>query len=218
MNNNNSFLGNIPLITRNLLIINVILFLATILLKKIDLMDMLGMYSWNMSEFKPYQVLTHMFMHNVYTQKGAIDFTHIFFNMFALFMFGSILERFWGAKKFLIYYLFTGIGAAFLQQLVWQLTGTYLAFAIGASGAIFGLLLAYGWMFPNEKLIFIFLPIPIKAKYFVIIYGVVELFLGVARFSGDSVGHFAHLGGMLFGLILLLYWRKKGLMYNERIR
>lgn len=211
MNNNSSFLGNVPLVTRNLLIINVFLYFATSILRGrgIYLDALMGMYFWQMEAFSPYQFITYMFMH------GGIG--HLFFNMFAVWMFGSVVERFWGAQKFFLYYFFAGIGAGLIQQLVWQYTGGY-GVTIGASGAVFGLLLAYGWMFPNEKLIFIFLPVPIKAKYFIIIYGLMELFLGVASFRGDSVAHFAHLGGMIFGLVLLLYWRKKGLIYNEHIR
>lgn len=208
MNNNSSFLGNIPPATKNLLIINALFFLATNLLRQID-WNFLGMYYWLSEDFKTYQIATYMFMH--------ADIGHIFFNMFAVYMFGSVLENFWGAKKFLYYYFFAGIGAAIIQQLVWHFSGN-AGVTIGASGAVFGLLLAYGWMFPNEKLFFIFIPIPIKAKYFIIIYSLMELFLGVVSVSGDNIAHFAHLGGMIFGLILMLYWRKKGKLYNDGIR
>lgn len=224
-------MGNLPDATKNLLIINVLMFIVTYVLglKGIDLNNILGMHYFLSSAFKPYQIITYMFMHG--------GFTHIFFNMFALFMFGAIVERVWGAKKFLFYYFFAGIGAAITQQVVWYfMADNYVSsvignvhsvtesmqyadqilshfVTIGASGAIFGLLLAFGWMFPNEKLIFIFIPVPIKARYFIVFYAFLELFMGVASFSGDSVAHFAHLGGMLFGLILLLYWKNKGKLF-----
>ncbi|VBB48266.1 conserved membrane hypothetical protein [uncultured Paludibacter sp.] len=204
MNNRAYFGGGLPQAVKNILIINVLLFAATYFLKNIN-WDFLGMYYWQTSEFKLYQVITYMFMH--------ANLAHIFFNMFAVFMFGAVLEHFWGAKKFLFYYFFTGIGAALAQQVVWYLSGNYGGITIGASGAVFGLLLAYGWMFPNEK-IYVYFALPVKAKYFVIIYGLMELSLGVANFSGDNVAHFAHLGGMLFGLILMFYWRKKGRLYS----
>lgn len=205
MNNNNSssFLGNIPPATKNIIIINALLFLATQLIKTFN-WNILDMYYFQMGNFKLYQIITYMFMH--------ANWGHIFFNMFAVFMFGSVLEHFWGAKKFLFFYFFSGIGAAVVQQLIWYLTGSFGA-TLGASGAVFGLLLAYGMMFPNEKLIFIFIPVPIKAKYFIWIYGLMELTLGVANFSGDDVAHFAHLGGMLFGFILLIYWKRKGKLF-----
>lgn len=211
------------------------MFLATVLIKNIDLNSLLGMHYWQASKFHPYQVITYMFMH--------AGFSHIFFNMFAVYMFGALLERVWGTKKFLLYYLVSGIGAAFVQQLFWYIefnnyfnalnqaivingaeNVTYAisqlnevmnrAVTIGASGSVFGLLLAFGWLFPEEKLFLIFLPIPIKARWFVLFYGLAELFLGVAQFSGDNIAHFAHLGGMLFGLVLLLIWKKQGKLYS----
>jgi membrane associated rhomboid family serine protease len=137
-------------------------------------------------------------------------FDHIFFNMFALFMFGGVLENYWGQKRYLIYYLATGIGAGLVQLLVCHLQGyIYPVPTIGASGAVFGLLLAFGMLFPDTPLFLMFVPIPIKAKYMVIGYGLIEFFFGVANNTGDNVAHFAHLGGMLFGIILILYWRKK---------
>lgn len=207
MDNRNSFFGNIPAATKNIIIINTLLFLATQFVRAFN-WDILGMYYWQTNDFKLFQIITYMFMH--------ANLSHIFFNMFAVFMFGGVLERFWGAKKFLLYYFVTGIGAALAQQLVWYLSGNFAGVTVGASGAVFGLLLAYGMMFPNEK-IYLYFAIPIKAKYFIIIYGLLELFLGVANFSNDNVAHFAHLGGLVFGIILMLYWRKKGGYYNERI-
>lgn len=203
MDNRNSFFGNIPAATKNIIIINTLLFLATQFVRAFN-WDILGMYYWQTNDFKLFQIITYMFMH--------ANLSHIFFNMFAVFMFGGVLERFWGAKKFLFYYFFTGIGAAIVQQLVWYYTGNFNGVTIGASGAVFGLLIAYGMMFPNEK-IYLYFAIPIKAKFFIIIYGIVELSLGVANLSGDNVAHFAHLGGLIFGLILMLYWRKKGRLF-----
>lgn len=242
MNNyRSSFLSSIPPVVKNLIAINIILWLASVvspgLLHRFgvntELSDILGMHYWASSKFNAAQLITYMFMH--------AGFEHILFNMFALYMFGGILERLWGPKRFLFYYLVTGIGAAIVQQLFWTvefhsaLTALNHAIStdivnaqslieqkrlfldspyfitIGASGAVFGLLLAFGWIFPNQELYVMFIPIPIKAKYFVFFYGIVELFMGVAQFSGDSIAHFAHLGGMLFGAILIIIWKKKRL-------
>lgn len=160
--------------------------------------------------FYPIQVVSHMFMHG--------DLFHLFFNMFAVYMFGSAMESLWGAKKFLIYYLFTGFGAMLLYLLV-QYLGVVISGAdismientpmLGASGAVFGLLAAYGMKFPNNVIQLIFPPIPLKAKYFVLIYGALELFLGISG-ANTGIAHFAHLGGALFGVLLILYWRKTG--------
>jgi membrane associated rhomboid family serine protease len=187
-----------------------------------------------------------MFMH------GGIN--HLFFNMFAVFMFGRVLETAWGPKKFFVYYIITGIGAAALQILVTYLrirgiegslspdivsqvqAGATSVMAnvndhdaiqnlfalintpmLGASGAVFGILVAFGMLFPNTELTLLFPPIPIKAKWFVIGYGVIELSLGVVDRVGDNVAHFAHLGGLITGLIILLYWRKKGFTTNGNI-
>lgn len=205
--NNSSFLGNIPPAVKNILIINVLFYIAQQVVKSFN-WEMLGMNYFLSDDFRIYQIVTYMFLH--------ANLGHIFFNMFAVFMFGTALEHFWGAKKFLAYYFFTGIGAAIAQQLVWYLTGSE-GITIGASGAVFGLLLAYGVMFPNER-VYIYFAIPMKAKYFVWLYGLMELFLGVVSISGDNVAHFAHLGGMVFGLLPLLFWRKKGRLYNDNIR
>lgn len=260
MNNyRSSFFSNIPVVVKNLIAINFIMWLATLVLPQIsgrwggniDLTDFLGMHYWAADKFNLAQLITYMFMHG--------GFGHLFFNMFALYMFGGVLENYWGPKKFLIYYLVTGIGAGIVQQLFWTVeyhsaltainnaiqnqSGEYLIpyqhvyekflrfgsltdftvsdtlklkslflnapVTIGASGSVFGLLLAFGWMFPEARLMMLFFPVPIRARIFVIIYGVAELFLGVASFSGDSVAHFAHLGGMLFGVIMILFWKKK---------
>ena len=256
-----SFLNSIPPVVKNLIAINIILWLASAVTPglfsrlgvNVDLTDILGMHYWASSKFNPAQLITYMFMH------GGLS--HIFFNMFALYMFGGILERLWGTKRFLFYYLATGVGAAITQQLFWTIeyhsvvsalneaisanSGNVLLnyqsalsqyfrlenistfdapaiiemkkmflnmpITVGASGAVFGLLLAFGWLFPEEKLYVMFIPFPIKARIFVLIYGVIELFMGVAQFSSDSVAHFAHLGGMLFGVILILIWKQKRL-------
>jgi membrane associated rhomboid family serine protease len=236
-----SFLNSIPPITKNLIAINLIMWLATLVLPNfferwglnVDLTDILGMHYWLSDKFSLAQLITYMFLHG--------GFNHIFFNMFALYMFGGALEQFWGTKRFLIYYLITGIGAGIVQQLFWTvefqstLSAVNTAIAnstidapslieqkrafldmpitIGASGSVFGLLLAFGWLFPEARLMLLFFPVPIKARIFVLIYGVVELTLGVAQFSGDNTAHFAHLGGMLFGAILILIWKKKNKLY-----
>ena len=233
------FLSSIPPVTRNILFINLIIWLACYLFRGYDLVNILGLHYIQSDGFYLYQLITYMFTHEA--------FSHLFFNMFALFMFGGVLERNWGPKRFLIYYMVTGIGAALVQMLVCYLrilslskglpedalsaltSGNYNLIAqymyqypnmqsilqmfntvtIGASGAVFGILLAFGMLFPNTPLFIIFIPIPIKAKYFVIGYGLIELFLGISNRSGDNVAHFAHLGGMLFGIFMILYWRKK---------
>ena len=211
----------LPTVVKHLLIINVLMYLATITLTRfnIDLNDILGLHFFKASDFRIYQLITYMFMHG--------NFGHLFFNMFALWMFGNTLENIWGSKRFLLFYLVCGIGAGLCQELVQyiqyasslaqydnvNLNGrivsmdTYLNMmtTVGASGAIYGLLLAFGMMFPDSRIYLYFL-FPIKAKWFVIGYAVLELVLG---FQGvDNVAHFAHLGGMLFGLLLILYWRK----------
>lgn len=218
---------DLPLITKNLLIINGLCWLASIVLGRmgIDLVRYLGLHYVLADNFNAAQLVTYMFMHD------TSSISHLFFNMFSLFMFGRTLEMVWGPKRFLTYYITTGIGAAIIQQLAWSfeyreiLFGAYTSIntgvhiftvaefmnhlvTVGASGAVFGILLAFGMLFPNAELYMMFIPIPIKAKYFVVFYGIVELFMGVRSAAGDNVAHFAHLGGMLFGLILILYWRK----------
>ncbi len=216
---NSGFLGSIPTITKNLIIINFICWFAEIVFARqgiVDLTEILGLHFYKADSFRIYQFITYQFMHD----PGGIS--HVFFNMFAVFMFAPALESLWGPKRFLFYYLFTGIGAGIVQQFAWAFDIHNLALdsasqealynsmvTIGASGSIFGVLLAFGMLFPNTQLMLLFPPIPMKAKWFVIIYALGELFFGVANFSGDNVAHFAHLGGMLFGIILILYWRKK---------
>jgi len=185
----------LPPVVKHLLIINVIVYLATVVLERYgyyNITNMLALNSIPTGRFGLWQLLTYMFMH--------ASFSHLFFNMFALWMFGYILENYWGSRRFLFYYLVCGVGAGLCNILIpgWGLT-------VGASGAVYGVLLAFGMMFPEERIYLYFL-MPIKAKWFVIGYAVIELLEGI--FVSDGIAHFAHLGGMLFGLLLILYWRK----------
>jgi len=266
--------GFLPPVIKNLLIINVLFFLATIGLRNafnIDLTDILGLHYFTSEKFQAYQIITYMFMHG--------GFSHMFFNMFALWMFGGVLERVWGGKRFLTYYLITGIGAAIIHYLIFYFQSApvldatayfmanpslenfkefldssnfkivsttiasdfnvfvpkYNALAntnpsealqlatdfmvqyridylnapviVGASGAVYGLLLAFGMLFPNS-MIYLYFFIPMKAKWFVVIFGVLELVSGFMDRPGDSVAHFAHLGGMIFGYFLIVFWKK----------
>lgn len=277
MINRSSGFSMLTPVVKNLLIINVLVFFATYVFGsslRINLNELLGLRYFGAESFRPYQLVTYMFLH--------ADLGHIFFNMFAVFMFGRILEQVWGGKRFLLYYMVTGVGAglihmgaqyfeikpfvtavnevmtntshdsivAFLdnygkaysfesQRLLKGFIESYnstvntdpanaLAMAreflpqfeaeylnahitVGASGAVFGILLAFGMLFPNVELMLLFPPIPIKAKYFVFIYGAVELFMGIKSFALDNVAHWAHLGGMLFGFFLIRYWKNKGI-------
>ncbi|MCU0377878.1 MAG: rhomboid family intramembrane serine protease [Bacteroidales bacterium] len=237
----NSGFAGLPPIVKNIIILNVVMLLLTAALKAMwgtDLNSILGLYYPESDYFRSWQIVTHMFMHG--------GFIHLFFNMFALFMFGGVLERVWGPQRFLIYYLITGLGAAFTHEAVmWlqytramdslspeqlqriydeglevlrsgqaytnnaaQTLSTILNVpTVGASGAVFGVLLAFGVLFPNTQLMLIFPPIPIKAKYFVLGYGAIELYLAVTS-PGSNIAHAAHLGGMIFGYMLIRYWRK----------
>lgn len=238
------FLSSTPPVTKNLIIINVALALLSVLYLQVfqdDLSRWLGMFYFQSPLFKPWQIVTHMFMHASIIARGGIF--HIFFNMYVLWMFGRTLEGVWGSKRFLIFYLVTGLGAAFFQQLVHfiqfapdiaALKAAYsvdvinapllnqilqpgnsfreLAFnlirpTVGASGAVYGLLLGFAMLFPNTPLYIMFIPIPIKAKWLVIGFGVMELVLGFTN-SGGNIAHFAHLGGMIFGFFMIRYWNK----------
>ena len=221
---------NIPTVTKNLLLINVVVFLATLVLSsQFDLAEFGKLHFFLAPDFHLYQLITYQFLH--------ADLTHIFFNMFALWMFGCVIERVWGPQRYLIYYLVCGIGAGLCQELVQYIeyssselaglsidsmipvqtnsgtimmtVGSYLNSwgTIGASGAVYGILLAFGMTFPNERIFIFPLPVPIKAKWFICIYAVIEL-LSAMSSRGDHVAHMAHLGGMLFGLLLILYWRR----------
>ncbi|MBR1631766.1 MAG: rhomboid family intramembrane serine protease [Paludibacteraceae bacterium] len=251
---------------KNLLILNCLCFLPTLFQslgqQGFDLDQWAGLHYWQSDKFNIFQLVSYMFLH------GSLE--HLFCNMLAVFMFGVVIERAWGTRKFLFFYFVTGIGAAITQEVIWSFewkqlvdavnlaanTGDgsllepyydklaqYFSFSgqlshfptheltrlqglftegitdrlvtIGASGAVFGLLLAFGWLFPDAELMLLFFPIPIRARIFVTLYALVELFAGVSNFSGDSVAHFAHLGGMIFGALLLTYWKKKGMLYDD---
>lgn len=259
MNDRNFFNDPSVAVTRNLLIINFLIALAATVSNKVqpsfDWYSYFSLHFWKSSAFHPAQLFTYMFLH-------SLDWSHVLFNMFSLFMFGRLLEQVMGAKKFLIFYAFCGVGAAIIQEITWTIdfwpmleqlnlitneitnmaadgvlqTSSYRVDGIvmtsmeqwnaysdsilcrpttvGASGAVFGILLAFGMLFPNLPLFIMFIPIPVKAKYMVIGYAVLELYLGVHGVN-TGVAHFAHLGGMLFGFILIMYWRKKGEFDNR---
>ncbi len=228
-------MSQLPPVTKNLLIINVLMFLAQYVFEYslgIDLAALLGLHFFKAEDFALWQMITYLFLHG--------DFMHLFFNMFSLWMFGRIIEQVLGERRFLVYYFVCGIGAALCQEL-WQ----YIEFlslglsdyelvnlgidgiisvqeylnhwtTIGASGACYGVLLAFGFMFPNERIVLMIPPIPMKAKYFVVAYAAIELF--AAFNSNSNIAHFAHLGGMLFGWLLLLKWRKDSRGNSGRFR
>ena len=210
----NSFGGVLPVVTKNIIIINAIIWVAQFVLLRrggIDLTQQFGLFFPASENFRIYQLVTYMFLHDPYS------FSHVFFNMFAVFMFGRTLEHVWGPKRFLTYYLVTGIGAG--PSNFWLLFTSQCgdssrnvsmigSVTVGASGAVFGILLALA-CYSQTHSYSLFLPFPIKAKWFVIGYGLLELVFGVANNTGDNVAHFAHLGGMLFGIFMILYWRKK---------
>jgi membrane associated rhomboid family serine protease len=208
-----------PSVVKNLLIINGLMFLASFLFEEFMVATFSLFYPAS-PLFHFFQLFTYMFMH--------ADLMHVFFNMYALWLFGSMIERVWGGKKFLFYYLVTGIGAACLHIFVEYLnirtldietyskiiTKIYYTPMLGASGAVFGVLLAFGMMFPHTVLQLIFPPIRLKAIWFVVIYGVLELFFIVTQ-TGAGVAHFAHLGGMIFGFILIKYWQYRGTLFRN---
>ncbi|MBK9390245.1 MAG: rhomboid family intramembrane serine protease [Bacteroidetes bacterium] len=231
----------LPPVVKNIILLNVIMWLGDLTVRSVfgmDLTMILGLYFPKSEHFLPLQLVSHMFMHG--------GFWHLFFNMYALYMFGQVLEQVWGPKRFFIYYMVCGLGAAFVHetvimfqyeslmniispdqlQLVLNDGSEYFnqgkVFSdetmkslqlllntptVGASGAVFGILLAFGVLFPNTQLMLLIPPIPIKAKYFVLIYGAIELYLAFKN-PGSNIAHAAHLGGMLFGYILIRYWRK----------
>ena len=208
-------------VVKNLVIINTIMLIATYIIGD-AMYEKLALFAFNSPFFKPWQFVTHMFMHG--------GFWHLFFNMYTLMIFGSVLENAWGSKKFLLFYMVTGLGAALCHDLVLYLQFQHFTAAgnaaaaanilriptVGASGAIYGVLLGFGMLFPNAELRLLFLPFfPLKAKWFVVIFGVIELLTGISGTS-DGVAHFAHLGGMLFGLLLILYWKKNNKMYEYK--
>lgn len=229
-------MNNIPTITKNLLIINVAVFVATYLFRSfgVDLNNVLGLHFFFAPDFHIYQLFTYMFAHG--------GFSHIFFNMFALWMFGCIVERTWGPKKFLFYYIVCGVGAGLFQELAQyaqfyliaseqlphftlaqtmkvakaSAAGLNLWTTVGASGAVYGILLAFGMLYPEERIFIFPLPVPIKAKWFVVGYAAIELFMAYSS-TGDGVAHLAHLGGMVFGFFLIRYWRRHpDIRYSRR--
>ena len=260
----------LPPVVKNLLIINGLFYLATVSFQTafgIDLVDILGLHYFASDLFRPYQFVSYMFLHG--------SFPHVMMNMFALWMFGYLLENVWGGKRFLTYYMITGIGAGLVQTFInwldissiqaaastyaanpgidgfivfvkrhypvyYEAEGTLRSFisewsmaknspgysaqslqyisqllklqmdvpTVGASGAVYGILLAFGMMFPN-MLVYVYFLFPVKAKWIVIAYGALELYSGISNSPGDNVAHFAHLGGMIFGFFLIIYWKKK---------
>ena len=215
--NGNNFISQIPTVTKNIVAINILMFIATLVNENFMVANFAMFYPAS-PFFKPWQILTHMFMHG--------GFWHIFFNMYSLLMFGSILERSLGTKKYLIFYFVTGLGAAalhtgveWLQARVFIANGIAQAYqqllvtpTLGASGAIYGVLIGFAMLYPQARLTLIFPPIPMTAKWLVIIFAAIELFSGINGIQ-DGVAHFAHLGGMLFGWLLIRWWRKQGNLY-----
>ena len=219
------FLSNVPEACRNIIIINVLVWIMCELRQEWMLSNFALFYPAS-PFFKPWQFVTHMFMHG--------GFWHLFFNMYTLFIFGSVLERMWGAKKFLIFYFVTGLGAAALHSGVeWLQAQSYMhqiaqgmqsgstaiyelyrTPTVGASGAIYGLLLGYAMLFPDSVLTLLFPPVSLKAKWFVVIFAGIELFTGIFGIGG-GIAHFAHLGGMLFGWFLIMYWKKNHKLYGN---
>jgi membrane associated rhomboid family serine protease len=236
-------MNNTPPVTKNLIIINVLCFFAAIVAQRhgINLNDILGLHYFGSDKFELYQIFTYMFMHS--------GFEHIFFNMFAVWMFGRVLESVWGSQRFLFFYILCGMGAGLVQEVtqyfefiphmkdIAQLS-TYAPDTIipisgysqtaeqwlnlymnrisvptvGASGAVYAILMAFGILFPNQPMYIFPLPVPIKTKWMIMGYIAIELYLGVA--SNDGIAHFAHLGGMVFGFLLIMYWRKKGTFHG----
>lgn len=242
-----SFLERIPLVTKNLLLLNVVFYIVTFIFstKGVHLIPILGAHYVNSPLFEPYQIVTHFFMHD------DQSIMHIFFNMFGLVMFGSLLEKIWGPKRFFIFYIASAIGAFALYNMIgaydlWKtkqalvqlgystvelndyllhnvsfnynindeaLLNHYFIKSItpmvGASGAIFGIMAAFAYLFPNTELMLMFIPVPIKAKYFVSGYFLIEVYLSFQSIAGDSVAHLAHVGGAVVGFLLVLFWNKK---------
>lgn len=198
-------LNSLTPMVRNILIINVVMFLLTGFMGFRTLEFNLMLHSFHSPDFQPYQLFTHMFLHG--------GFYHLLFNMLGLFFLGPLLERVWGSHKFLLFYLVCGIGAAILFASISYFKGD-LNPMLGASGAVYGLLMAIGMLFPNTEFMLLFPPIPIKAKYMALGLGVIALVMGLSNAPGDNIAHFAHLGGMLFAFIILKIWEKqKGSFY-----
>ncbi|MFV0606520.1 MAG: rhomboid family intramembrane serine protease [Niabella sp.] len=205
---------NFPPAVRNLIMINVLVWVAQILYDpRYNITAKIGLWPIGNENFHPWQLITHMFAHAAYNQDvfgnpvGGIIFYHILFNMFALWMFGRVLENVWGAKRFLIFYFLCGLGSAALHLGMQYFMGNP-SMAVGASGAIFGVLVAFAMTFPNTELYLLFIPVPIKAKWAVLGLVAIDLFGGISQFSGDNIAHFAHLGGAITGFIILKIWNK----------
>ena len=219
---------NIPTVTKNLLIVNIIVWLASWVMYKTGnslLYDWFALHfptGSKDSDFHIWQLFTYMFLHD------NTSILHLFFNMWSLLLFGCTLERTWGAAKYLLFYVVCGVGAALCDLGVhWIQYASYMAqyepgsvraafdaiTTVGASGAVYGLLLGFGMLYPNTQFMLVFPPIPLKAKWMVIIFGVMEVILGIT--GGDGIAHAAHLGGMLFGLILILLWKKNMTLYDN---
>ena len=193
-----------PPIVKNLIILNVLAWIAQLSLDSQYNITWKGaLWPFNTPDFKPYQIFTSMFLHAPSFQ----NFFHILFNMFALFMFGRVLENVWGPKKFLFFYLACGVGAAVAHLLMQHFMGGGVP-AVGASGAVMGIMVAFGYLFPNTELMIVPIPVPVKAKWVVIGYILLDLFGGFGKIAGDNVAHFAHLGGALTGFIIVLIWNK----------
>ena len=203
--------GNLTPAVKNLIIINAIMLVATYFVGD-AMYQKLALFAYGSPFFKPWQIITHMFMHG--------GFWHFFFNMYTLAMFGTVLENLWGSKKFLIFYFVTGIGGALCHDLVLGLQIASGATAllgvptVGASGAIYGVLLGFAMLYPQAELRLLFFPfVPLKAKWLAVIFAVLELLMGFSA-NGDGIAHFAHLGGMLFAWLLIKYWKKSNKLYN----
>ena len=197
-------MNNIPKAVKHIILINVLMLVLTYLNNPL----MSKWFALNPISFiwKPWQLVTYMFMH------GGIG--HLFFNMYTLFIFGSVLENVWGTKKFLTFYFVTGIGAALVNIGVQYLTGSF-ALTVGASGAIYGILMGYAMLYPDSVLTLLFPPVSLKAKWFVLIFAGIELLLGISNNPADNVAHFAHLGGLIFAFLLIMYWKKKHRLYGR---
>ena len=198
-------LSALPPVTRVIILSNVLVFLAQ-QVAGTAIESLFALWPLSDSHFEPWRLLTYAFLHE--GDLAQFQIAHIFFNMFALFMFGAPLERLWGSRRYTLYYTACILSAAAIELLVENATADG-AVVIGASGGVFGLLLAFGWYFPKEKMIALLLPIPMPAWLFVTLYGAAELYLGVTGKQPD-VAHFAHLGGMLGGALAILYWRMRG--------
>ena len=199
-----------PPVVKNLLIINALVFFANIVLGKygIDLSEHLALYNWKSEKFKVWQLVTHLFMHggNVSDPEGG--FLHLFSNMFALWMFGSVLEGYFGSKRFLTFYMVCGVGAAILYLIVQTINQSPIdQGCVGASGAVFGILFGFGYLFPNT-LLYLYFMFPVKAKYFIAFYALFELYAGIKNSAGDNVAHFAHIGGMIVAFIIIKIWNQ----------